>query len=340
MPNHPPFGRFDHQSVVGTYEPSLAVIDPRNLRNGLGVQICYLYGGWREPDGTLHIFERKFTGPMTAGLWLMRIEADGVKIDPGSTRTVRGETKRSFADDEIVWQGQMMETQVGEHGSEHGMVLRFTEGAIDWREGDLLRLEGRLVGPGLQVFAPDSVEPFYYSSQLYKVGGRVLDADVEGFVFVDHTAYPHGADWKEWKVFNHLQLAWEAFANEYDDGSIEWGHLCLGADRFSFAMTADAEGAVALHTVDVTGGVDIGDNEWAPRAVWRGGDDAWIFELEEGGRLAEFTEARWGGYRAQAGHTRRVGDDRTVKLGFSWLETFAARLKENGVPTVDEALAG
>jgi len=339
MTVHPPIGRFDHQSIVGTYEPTLGTLDARNLRNGLPVQVCYLYGGWREDDGTLHIFERKFIGPMTAGLWLMRIEPHaGVKIDPGSIRTVRGETKRSYADDEVVWRGQMMENQVAEHGSEEGLLLQFTENALDWTEGGILRLQGQLVGPGLQVFAPDPQEAFYYSSQLYKVAGRVLDADVEGFVFVDHGAWPHGTDWKEYRVFNHLQLAWEAFANEFEDGSVEWGHLCVGADRFSFAMVADKDGAVALRTVDVTGGVDFGENEYAVRAAWKGGGDTWMFEMEDGGRLAEFTEARWGGYRAQAGHTRRVGDTRTVKVGFSWLETFAARLKENAVPGVDEAL--
>jgi hypothetical protein len=338
--NHPPIGCFEHQSIVGTYQPSLATLDQRVLRAGLGVQVVYLYGGWRERDGTPHIFERKFIGPMTAGLWLMRLEKDGVKIDPSSIRTVRGESKRSFTDSEVVWRGQMMENQVSEHGSEEGMELRFTPGALDWTEGNILRLQGRLVGPGLQVYAPDPDEAFYYSSQLYKVAGRVLGADVEGFVFVDHSAWPQGTDWKEYRVFNHLQLAWEAFANEYDDGSIEWGHLCIGADRFSFMMVADADGAVSLHTTDVTGGVDLGEHEWADRAMWKAGDDCWIFEREDGGKLTEFTDARWGGYRAQVGQTRRVGDGRPVRIGFSWLETFAARLDRSGVGPVDTALAG
>ena len=340
MTTHPGIGGFEHQSIVGTYEPSLATLDARNLRNGLGVQVCYLYGGWREPDGTLHVFERKFVGPMTAGLWLMRVEPGaGVRVDPSSIRTVRGETKRTFADDEVVWQGQIMENQVSEHGGEEALVLRFTEGALDWTEGNILRLEGRLVGPGLQIYAPDPTEAFYYSSELYKVHGRVLDADVEGFVFVDHSAWPQGTDWKEYRVFNHLQLGWEAFANEFEDGSIEWGHLCIGADRFSFIAVADADGAVALHTTDATGGVDLGENEYAERAAYRGGDNTWIFEMEEGGKLAEFTEARWGGYRAQCGLTTRVGDDRKLKVGFSWLETFAHRLQEYKIPPVDEALA-
>ena len=337
MTVHPATGRFDHQSIVGTYQPSMATLNPSELRAGLGVQATYLYGGWREADGTLHIFERKFVGPMTAGLWLMKVGEEGMKIDPGSIRTARGETKRTLGEDEMIWRGQMMENQVGEHGGEEGLVLRLTEDSLDWTEGDLLRLEGSLVGPGLQVFAPDPTEAVFYQSQLYKVSGRVLGADVEGFVFVDHSAWPHGTDWKEYRVFNHLQLGWVAFANEFDDGSIEWGHLCVGADRFSFTMTADADGATALHTTEVTGGFDLADDEYAEHGIWLAGDDRWTFELEPSGRLREFTEARWGGYRAQAGYIAREDEQRSLKLGIGWLETFAQRLKENGIPSVDGA---
>lgn len=336
MGQYPAIGVYEHQSVVGPYEPTLAALDQRLLRNGLGTQICYLYGGWREADGTLHVFERKFMGPMTAGLWLMRVEDGQVKIDPSSIRTSRGESKRSFSDDEIVWRGQMMENQAGE--DEEGMVLRFVEGGFDWTEGKVLRLHGELRGPGLQIHAPDQHEPFFYMSQLYKVRGEVLGAEVEGFVFVDHTGWPHGADWKEWKVFNHLQLAWVAFANEFEDGSIEWGHLCLGADRFSFTMTANDSGPTALHTVGVHGGVDFGDNDYNTRTLWRCGDDAWIFELEPGGQLKEFTEARWGTYRAQCGYVSRPDERRPLKVGFAWNETFADRIKANGIPPVADAL--
>ncbi|MDQ2638299.1 MAG: hypothetical protein M3Y83_15635, partial [Actinomycetota bacterium] len=88
----------------------------------------------------------------------------------------------------------------------------------------------------------------------------------------------------------------------------------------------------------VTGGIDLGDDDWAQRALWKASSgEEWTFELEDGGKLSEFTAARWGGYRAQAGHTRRSGEDREVKLGFSWLETFGDRIRESKIPAVDDA---
>ena len=51
---------------------------PYNTPFGLTEQVVYFYGGWREADGTLHMFERKFIGPMTAGLWLMNARGGSV----------------------------------------------------------------------------------------------------------------------------------------------------------------------------------------------------------------------------------------------------------------------
>ncbi|AEF37728.1 conserved hypothetical protein [Mycolicibacter sinensis] len=166
-----------------------------------------------------------------------------------------------------------------------GGAFRFegTPGKFEWSEGDLLSLDGALVGPGVQIYAPDEREPILYISELYKVNGTVLGDDVEGFVFWDHSYWPAGYDWKEFRVFKDLQLGWEAYANEYDDGTIEWGHLCLGREGFNFAGVADQNGAVVMDS-GVTGGIDLGDDDWAQRTRWKmSSGQEWTFELEEGG---------------------------------------------------------
>jgi hypothetical protein len=280
------------------------------------------------------VFERKFIGPMTAGLWLMKALDGSVEIDEVSAETVRGEVKRSYGDDEYVLQGQMME-KIGKGGLSYRFALR--AGEFHWTEGDdVLALEGKLVGPGVQIFAPDVDEPMLYISELYKVTGTVKGDQVEGFVFLDHAYWAPGHDWKEYRVFKDLQLGWQAFANEYADGSIEWGHLCLGRHGFNFTAVGSADGAVSCDST-VTSGLDLGEDDYCTRQTWRASNgDRWVFELEA--PLSGFTKARWGGYRAQAGHTHRVGDDREVRLGFSWLETFGDRLREDKIPSFDDAM--
>jgi hypothetical protein len=330
-------GDFEHRVLTAAYTPNVRIHHPYNTPFGMSEQVVYFYGGWREADGTLHVFERKFIGPMTAGLWLMNARGGSVSIEPVSASTVRGEVKRQYTDNSVLLHGAMME-KVGGSGGE----FRFeaTNDSFTWTEGDVLALNGGLVGPGVQIYSPDRSEPILYISELYKVGGRVLNDDVEGFVFYDHAYWPSGYDWKEFRVFKDLQLGWEAFANEYDDGTVEWGHLCLGRQGFNFAAVAGRECAIVMDSA-VTGGVDVGEDDWAQRATWRASSgEEWSFQLEDGGRLSEFSAARWGGYRAQAGHTRRIGDDRNVRLGFSWLETFADRLRESGIPAVDKVATG
>jgi hypothetical protein len=49
--------------------------------------------------------------------------------------------------------------------------------------------------------------------------------------------------------------------------------------------------------------------------------------------MNEFSSARWAGYRAQAGVTRRRGDTRAVTASFTWLEFFADRARAGGFVT-------
>lgn len=328
-------GDLNHRAITALYDSSLTVHSPRATPFGLTEQVIYLYGGWRESDGTLHVFERKFIGPMTAGLWLMKTADGSVEINPRSAQTVRGEVKRQYTDDAILLHGALME-KVGASGGD--FTFRVTEGAFEWAEnGDLLKLSGTLVGPGVQIYAPDNEEPILYISELYKTKGTVEGEEVEGFVFYDHSYWPAGHDWKEYRVYKDLQLGWQAFANEFEDGSIEWGHLCLGRNDFNFSAVSDTEGALSMEA-DVVGGVTLGEGDWTQRAVWQTPSGLeWTFELEENGALSGFTAARWGGYRAQAGLTRRTGDTRKVRNGFSWLETFGDRLRESKIPTAEEA---
>jgi hypothetical protein len=47
--------------------PRLDMHRPTARPLGLTEESTYLYGGWRDESGALHIVERKFCGPMTAG---------------------------------------------------------------------------------------------------------------------------------------------------------------------------------------------------------------------------------------------------------------------------------
>jgi len=331
-------GNLDFATAVSCYQPTLQMHHPMARPFGLTEQSWYLYGGWRDETGALHIVERKFCGPMTAGLWLMNTRSGKVSLVPESLQTVRGEVKREYADSEYRMSGSLLGKAGG--APEEGLDFRLRADAISWREGSILTLEGNCAGPGIQIGSIDDEQPFFYTSQLFTVTGRVLDSDVRGFVFIDHGYWPHGQDWKEYKIFNGQQLSWTAFATEFADGAIEWGQVVIGREGFNFVAVADQDGPVVMD-VNTRGGFDPTPDDWAQRIGYRAHDGrTWVFELEDGGQLSQFSEARWGGYRAQAGTVLRHGEDRDVRVGFGWGETFIERLREDQTGTVEELIAG
>ncbi|HET7742839.1 MAG TPA: hypothetical protein VFL67_19495, partial [Mycobacterium sp.] len=97
MTSAPAIGDLDFATSVSCYEPNLAMHLPTARPFGLTEQSTYLYGGWRDASGALHIVERKFCGPMTAGLWMMTNRSGKVSLAPESLNTVRGEVKREYS---------------------------------------------------------------------------------------------------------------------------------------------------------------------------------------------------------------------------------------------------
>ncbi|WP_019875845.1 hypothetical protein [Sporichthya polymorpha] len=336
LDNAPALGDLGFPTAVSCYAPNLDMHRPTARPFGLTEQSMYLYGGWRDETGALHIVERKFCGPMTGGLWLMNTKSGKVTLAPESLNTVRGEVKREYSDSEHHLHGSLLGKAGG--APEEGLDYRLTPGAMHWREGTVMELSGNLVGPGIQIGSLDHELPFFYTSELYKISGTVLGEQVDGFVFLDHGYWPHGADWKEWHIFNRQQLSWTAWAAEFENGDVEWGQVCFGRDGFNFVAVANADGPVVLDAT-CRPGIDPDPDDWAARLGYQATDGrTWIFELEPGGQMSPFTAARWGGYRAQAGRVLRHGEDRPVKVAFGWGETFMERIRDAGVSPVDALL--
>ena len=332
MTEQPAFGAFSHQTVVGSFDPRLEQMRPTDARFGLHLQVQYIYGGLRTKDGTNYILERKFVGPMTGGLWLMTDVSGDLKLDPGSLRSTRGETRRQFTDDVRRWGDHLMHKLSQDMGVGAGepIALEMTSEKLTWSEGDLLQLEGDIIGPGFQYYAVDRDEPLFYTTHAYWVQGTVLGAEVEGFIGFDHGYWQHGREWKEYRVFEDLELSWEVFGNKFDNGEIEWGVIVKGRDGLSAAMVFEGERPVAVSD-DMPMEAELDDEGFFTRASFQIGDGTWDFLPAPNGRLLEFAEARWAGYRSQAGVTRRRGDERVLQNGFTWNEFFPERIRKEGL---------
>ncbi|MGH9184646.1 MAG: hypothetical protein ACRD0U_02340, partial [Acidimicrobiales bacterium] len=248
MPEQPSFGDFNYQTVVGAFDPRLEQMVPSEARFGLNLQVQYIYGGFRNAEGTQYAVERKFIGPMTGGLWLMSNEKGSLALDPGSVRSTRGETRRQFTGSSRKWSDHLMHKLSKElgQGADEGLTLELAGDKMAWSEGDLLSLEGSLIGPGFQFYAPVRDEPLFYTTHAYWVRGTVLGAEVDGFIGFDHGYWQHGREWKEYRIFEDLELSWEVFGNQFDDGVIEWGVIVKGRRGLSAATVFEDGEVVAV----------------------------------------------------------------------------------------------
>lgn len=325
-------GDFDFKTVVGTFEQNLAQQLPHQHLQGLPLQSQYLYGGFRGKDGSLYVVERKFIGPMTGGLWLMSSQKGNLNLIPGSLRSARGELVRTFTPERRHWTDQLMHkvgTELAPVG-EQGLDITIDDKTMTWSEGELLSLKGNLRANPMQFFAPMREESLLYTSAPYWMKGTVMGAEVEGAVFFDHLYWTHGIEWKEYTWYKDIQVAWNVFGNEYDDGSFEWGHIVQGRRGFSACVVVDTTHGVSTSTVR-RAEFDLDADNGVGRATHWLGDQAWDFTGDADGRMPQFSKARWGGYFAQGGITRRRGDTRKLVNGWTWLECFADRIRSEGL---------
>jgi hypothetical protein len=324
-------GDFSYRPLVATYRPRLQEMHPAATQFGLALQAIYAYGAFRDAEGNLYGLIRKFVGPLTAGLGLMTVQDGGLRLDRASFRSGRGASTRRIFSDAHLYTGQQMP-------GDEPFEVRVTDTELSWSEGELMSISGSLGAPAIQIYIPSFEESAFYASQLYPASGTILGRPVTGFALFDQSYMPPGIDWKDSKVFNELEYAWGSFATEYPDGSIEWGHLCLGRRGFSFAIIADQSGTVAAST-DVSGGVDFDDDGWATRLLCRSGGEDWEWTADADGQLRDFSAAR-PGYFAQTGWARRIGETRTPTRWFSWQETFPERIRADGYPGTSLAATG
>jgi hypothetical protein len=330
MPTLPRLGEFDYHTAVGAFEPTLADLSPYDPVFGLNLQVQYLYGGLRTDDGTLYVLERKFIGSMTSGLWFMSNRgADHLNLLPQSLLTTRGEVKRTITDTTRQWADAIMMKVPKELLLEgmQGLAITLTDDELSYSEGNLLSVSGSHAGAALAFYVTMRDEPLYYASMPFWVRGTVEGKPAEGGIFFDHGYWAHGREWKEYSVYQETQVGWHAFINQFEDGSVEAGHLVKGTSGFNVAAVVEGDTPiVASDQLDTSMSLD--DKDFVTKAVFSSGSHEWEFVGDDDGRMLEFSNARKGfGYRAQGGVTRRRGEDRRLRNGWTWLECFADRIR-------------
>ncbi|BDB43974.1 MULTISPECIES: hypothetical protein [Mycobacterium] len=329
------FGDFGHRVVVGSFDPNPAHMQVDQSLHGLNIQATWLYGFLRDDEDLTYGVERKFVGSLTSGGFIMTQDGDPgqeLNVHKDSGRSARGELRRVIGGVERKWSDpvfQRLPKGTLPEG-EQPMTLYWNGAKLAYDEGDILSIEGPSVGNGMQFFVPSFHEPLIYTSTCYWTKGTIQGKTVQGPMWYDNAYWRHGLEWKEYGYFNDLQIMWQVFCNKFDDGTFEWGHLVNGKDGFTPGVVIRGT-EVAAMTPTVSAKFELDSAGWPLAAVYDVAGEKYEFEGPVTGRMTEFSESRWANYRAQYGHLRKVGDDRKLVAGLSWLEGFVDRLVDEGL---------
>jgi hypothetical protein len=285
------------------------VLDSATASNGLELESTYLKGLFRTRGDDQHIVQvvRRLSVAESFPPRLLLQSNIGV----GGMRRHRIELIAAHSRD--------VERTVGDSGmrfeadaSEGAQSLQVTldEAGLRWWEGEIFDVSGAEVLPALQWSIVPDDEPesaMRCATRVFAVSGNFEGVDVDGFVAIDEVCLAAGRQ-------NHVDDpitagnitdVWCAWANAYDDGTVEAGQAAFGANGLGFAVLAS--GGEARVAERVSGSV-TSDDEGRPTHISFDIDgERWEFVADDRGLPIEPLP---GPFRQAEGWFRRAGEQR------------------------------
>ncbi|MBU3068167.1 hypothetical protein KO481_42460 [Nocardia sp. NEAU-G5] len=327
------FGDYGFKPMVSAFHADLSAIPISEPMFGLPLQIQHLYGFLETEDGMMYSPARKFNGSLTGGLFFMAYDGKTLELHPGTGGGARGELRRNMSDpgrrkwsNPIFYNLPEGVTRPGELD----LLLELHDNEMIYEEGELFDLTGVVQPLGLQHYTPMRDRALFYASLCYSVTGTVLGKKAAGVLFFENAYWKHGIEWKDYDYYAQEQVGWQIFGNTLEDGTIQWGIILQGAEGFTQSIILEADEVVAVSN-ETANEFDLDDNGFVRKVRSDIDGQIWEFISTEKGYKKSFSNARLANYLSQLGRTRRVGDERAVKRGYTLFQHFPARIVKAGL---------
>ena len=320
----PQRGNFGYKPLVGPhlYEPE-RLIETRGYF-GLSWEGALHYGTLRDDEGHLYSLTRRFCDTSKGGRDSLIIQssrnAEGcLHFDPS---LFQGAATGKNAVSGVENGNAFRRSPPDADGAAYEIV--YGPDTLQWREQGVMELHGKLCGPGLHWYLPQTDSGIYYASTMFQVTGKLAGRDVRGFVCADTVFMREGTMLYgdgDPMAGDHTHVTWYTWGTRYKDGSFEGGHFSAGHDRWGFAlMTTDQQ--VVTTCTDVEAIVKSGPDRNFPEAIYlRAGDSLWEFIPDPKGRMPDFLGKSQPSTPQNEGRWRRVGDTREPETYWAWGET-------------------
>jgi hypothetical protein len=330
------FGDFRHQVLLGPYEPSIEAMTPGFAPHGLALDAGMIYGRFQDSEGNILSALRKVGTYWTSTLNInSNLDGGQLMTHAAPQSSYSGEILCDVEDDRITWRSFPTPGR-------DTRPFSYTQDlqTCSWDEGDLLSIEGQIMRPGMQWLNVRPGDGCLYGLQCVKAEGVMLGRKVKGWYGYDFIYTPIGKPWTYGPYFNQLEVAYHTFANEYDDGSVEYGMLCYGLEDWTFAIASVGDG-LTLCTRDLDVQIVQKENGFPKEILYDAGDVQYLWNADPRGELHGRTDWGQGIYRGAEGWCQRIGDKRKVVNNLGWIDYFNdGRAKSKLVDKIDFSRAG
>lgn len=326
------YGRIDHMgrgtgAIFGLIEPNVEDNLPTSTHFGWVPEGTFIYASARDVDGNLFTCYRKLGRSATLGLMISGAlgASDRRSVRQSAARpSFRGEFEQGL-DGNGAHVADCPDSVRGPKSPMRPMRIVRTPNMLTWDEGDILFLQGQLVGnKGSAFMVPRAgINGGIYTSFMHYATGYVCGREVTAMLGWAQNFFAPGVSWWTHGWRNGMEHSWFDIGARYADGTLESGILTTGSGGFGGCIL-QRDGELLMVTNDVSATVTRNENLYPERIDYViAGDRRASWSLAPHGEVElPYIPGKSDMYRNADGDFSFEGDDREQTAWTGWLDTY------------------
>ena len=326
------YGRIDQLgrgagAIFGLIEPNVEDNLPTSNHFGWVPEGTFIYASARDAEGHLFTCYRKLGRSATLGLMITgALGASGrrSKRQAEARASFRGEFEQGL-DTHGAHVADCPEGVRGAKSPMQPMRIVRTDTSLSWDEGDILSLQGELIGGKGSAFLVPSTgnEGGLYTSFMHYATGSVCGREVTAMMGWTQNFFTPGVSWWTHAWWNGHEHTWFDIGVRYADGTLESGILTTGTGGFG-GCVLQRDGEQLIATNDVSARLTRNADLYPEQIDYViGGDRRARWSLAPHGEVGfPFIPGRPDVYRNADGDFAFEGDERVQTAWTGWIDTY------------------